>query len=341
MRYAIWNNKGGVGKTFLSFVLGTEFAYKNPNKNVLLVDMCPQANLSEVLLGGNGFGSDNLNNLLSEGNITSNKRQTIGGYFDERISSPQTVTGSETSYLIKCWEYNSNLPNNIYLLAGDPSLEIQAQVISQISSQSLPQDSWKNVHLWLKDLVVSCENYIGDTVVFIDCNPSFSAYTELAMLAADRVLIPCSSDGSSARAIDNIGALLYGKHKIKAYEGVGFHAKATSFKIPIPKIGMVFLNRSTQYDKRSSKAFAAMFQEIKVRVGELKNNCPTAFVKQSIDLFFDVPDNHSVAIVASHQGKPLYSLHPGKYSVHEENPQINKEPLDRYKESIQKVIESF
>lgn len=61
MRYAIWNNKGGVGKTFLSFVLGTEFAQKNPHKNILLVDMCPQANLSEVLLGGNGSGAANLN----------------------------------------------------------------------------------------------------------------------------------------------------------------------------------------------------------------------------------------------------------------------------------------
>src|SRR5687767_1763953 len=26
MRYAVWNNKGGVGKSFLSFVLGTEVA---------------------------------------------------------------------------------------------------------------------------------------------------------------------------------------------------------------------------------------------------------------------------------------------------------------------------
>ena len=29
-RYCIWNNKGGVGKTFLTYLLATEYAEKNP-----------------------------------------------------------------------------------------------------------------------------------------------------------------------------------------------------------------------------------------------------------------------------------------------------------------------
>jgi chromosome partitioning protein len=33
MRYAVWNNKGGVGKSFLSFVLGTEVAYRHPDQS--------------------------------------------------------------------------------------------------------------------------------------------------------------------------------------------------------------------------------------------------------------------------------------------------------------------
>ena len=65
MRYSIWNNKGGVGKSFLSFVLGTEIANRNPNRYVLLVDMCPQANLSEILLGGNSDGVKQLDDILT------------------------------------------------------------------------------------------------------------------------------------------------------------------------------------------------------------------------------------------------------------------------------------
>ena len=128
---------------------------------------------------------------------------------------------------------------------------------------------------------------------------------------------------------------------IPAYEGVGFWAKANSFKVPIPKIRGVFLNRSTQYDKSASKAFAAMFNEIKDRVKQLQINHPAAFVKQSGYLFFDVPDNHSVAIVASHLGRPLYTLKLGKYDVHGVTPQINKEPLDRYKDAINIIIENI
>ena len=56
MRYAIWNNKGGVGKTFLSFMLSAEYAIKHQDKTVIVVDMCPQANLSEIFLGGNDKG---------------------------------------------------------------------------------------------------------------------------------------------------------------------------------------------------------------------------------------------------------------------------------------------
>ncbi len=39
MRYAVWNNKGGVGKTFLTFVLGTEIARRKPTEHVIVADM--------------------------------------------------------------------------------------------------------------------------------------------------------------------------------------------------------------------------------------------------------------------------------------------------------------
>jgi cellulose biosynthesis protein BcsQ len=326
MRYAVWNNKGGVGKSFLSFILGTEAAHRNPDHHVILVDMCPQANLSEIVLGGNGVGSDRLQTLL-----TSKDRRTVGGYFDTRIASPHKQTGSETSYLIQANPPNKNLPKNLWLLAGDPSLELQAQVISQIGGQTLPQDSWKNVHNWLKELIFACVSKLGkpsEVTVFIDCNPSFAAYTELAMIASERLIVPCSSDGSSARAIDNIGALLYGIGVSGAYSGVDFKAKTEKFSMPLPVIHSVLLNRSTLYSKKASKAFGAMFDEIKKRTKKLQKSDPSIFVAGAGISFQVVPDNHSVAIVCSHLGRPLYSITPGHYPVHDTNPQVNDEPLD-------------
>ena len=51
-RVIFWNNKGGTGKTTLAFQLLTEYANQNKEKKILVIDVCPQANLSELLLGG-------------------------------------------------------------------------------------------------------------------------------------------------------------------------------------------------------------------------------------------------------------------------------------------------
>lgn len=337
MRYAVWNNKGGVGKTFLSFVLATETAARNPNQVVLLADMCPQANLSEILLGGNGNGVKNLEHILNKPS-----RKTIGGYFDERISSPHQLTGGESEYLLMARDFNSHLPPNLYFLCGDPSLEIQSQVISQIGGQTLPENTWKNVHNWLLDLINACSRKMAtvESTVFIDCNPSFSPYTELAMIAAERLIIPCSSDGSSARAIDNIGSLLYGAGNKGSYKEANFDVKAKKFGLSLPVIHSVVLNRSTLYRKNASKAFNAMFEEIKRRAENLKQETPQSFVTG--DLKFNViPDNHSVAIVCSHLGKPLNMITPGEYSVHDASPQINSDSLNRYKEAVASFIASL
>lgn len=50
--YAIWNNKGGVGKSYLTFQIACEYARQHPAQNVLVLDVCPQANSSSMLLGG-------------------------------------------------------------------------------------------------------------------------------------------------------------------------------------------------------------------------------------------------------------------------------------------------
>ena len=229
------------------------------------------------------------------------------------------------------------MPEKLWLIAGDPSLELQAQVINQISGQTLPEESWKNVHNWLRDLLAACTRKVGDdALIIIDCNPSFSAYTELAVIASERLIVPCSSDGSSARAISNLGSLVFGVGGNPAHAKVGFHGKARQFKMALPVVHSVLLNRSTQYSKRASKAFGAMFDAIKERVATVRGHAPEQFL--SGNLFHEIPDNHSVAIVCSHLGRPLYSITPGKYEVWDTNPQVNNEPLDRYKRHLEAFV---
>jgi chromosome partitioning protein len=334
-RYAVWNNKGGVGKTFLTFTLAAEYATKYPGRNVVVIDMCPQANVSEILLGGNGAGASNLDKLLA----VLPYRRTIGGYFDARITQPHARTGTEISWLLQASKYNSNVPANLFLVAGDPSLELQTQAMNQIAAQTLPANTWQTVHSWLLDMVTSISTGLPQAVFFIDCNPSFAAYTELALLAATRLIIPCSADGSSARAIDNVGRLVYGINVPSTYASVDFAQRANQAGMALPTIHVVPLNRSTQYDNRASRAFGAMYDEIRDRVSSLRTQIARYFSMASADPFYDIPDAHTVAIVASHFGMPLSAITATRYDIFDVEARVNEEPLNRYRTAVDGLIE--
>ena len=296
--------------------------------------MCPQANVSEIFLGGNGNGTEVLADILGQ---SGGKRQTVGGYFDSRIVQPHAKTGNETNFSIHPCDFNPNIPNNLYLVVGDPSLEVQAEAINQIANQSLPAESWRNVHSWLADLCSALRNSNPNATFFIDCNPSFSAYTELSIVAADKLIVPCSADGSSERAINNIAQLVYGHRVPEQYSGAMFSSRLKKEGITPPSIRLVVLNRSTQYNQKASQAFGAMFKEIKRRTKELLKDEPKARGNEG-DYFFEIPDTHSVAIVASHEGKPIRSITVGKYKVFDKEPRVNGPPLQRYTEAVKVVV---
>ncbi len=340
MKYAIWNNKGGVGKSFLTFVLATEYAKKNPNKQVCIIDMCPQANVSEIVLGGNGRGYENLSKLLAnEHDENKNKnRKTIGGYFDKRLSNPDKNTGSESEYVIEVRKDLgvTELPDNLLLVSGDPSLELQVQSINQIASVDLPEDRWANVHKWIIDLQEGISSkYTNNVTYFIDCNPSFATYTAQAVIASKRLIVPCTADGASARAIDTIGKLLFGVDVSQLYSKTNFSVKAKASGLEVPTIHLVLLNRYTTSSNAPSKAFEAMYEEIRIRINTLKDK-----MKLQADIVsLEVPDAHAVAITASELATPISDLKNSLYILQHGKTQIQRAPLESYQKAISNVID--
>jgi chromosome partitioning protein len=118
--YALWNNKGGVGKSYLTFQIACEYARTHRDQKVLVIDLCPQANASSMLLGGIIKGEVCLNEFAS-----SPSRRTIAGYIDERIRSPYVSPKVGSKYFFQVSEYNSAVPTNLFLVVGDEALEIQ------------------------------------------------------------------------------------------------------------------------------------------------------------------------------------------------------------------------
>ena len=113
--YAFWNNKGGVGKSFLCFVAASEYAYLHPETDVYVIDLCPQANTSETLL----INPDVLHKLM-----TQTPRATVAGYLEARLNSPFRMILDVSPYVCRPREFNGHLPENLLLVCGDNLLEI-------------------------------------------------------------------------------------------------------------------------------------------------------------------------------------------------------------------------
>jgi cellulose biosynthesis protein BcsQ len=117
-------------------------------------------------------------------------------------------------------------------------------------------NTWLGVISWLRDFTSQLEKAYD--MVFIDTNPSFSMYTQIALAASDRVILPVMADDSSRRAIQNAFSLMYGvKLPSDVYEKYTFARKMSEAGREPPKIHLILKNRLTQYMGKAS-AFEAV-----------------------------------------------------------------------------------
>ncbi|MBF0849798.1 ParA family protein [Gluconobacter sp. R75690] len=339
--YAFWNNKGGVGKSFLAFIASTEYAHLHPETDVYVIDLCPQGNLSETLLGG--FDPD-AKALLA---LTDAKpRCTVAGYLEERLNSPFKMIDDIGPYLSHPCKYNSKIPENLWLVCGDNLLEILSEAIRQTSQLAVPFDAWGKVVSWISDLCKALKKRSGqrETMFAIDCNPSFAVYTQLGLAAAESVIVPFTADDSSRRGIENVIALLYGvgdKHT-ETYAKISFAKKALEEGIQQPKLHTFVSNRVTLWDGQPSKAFRVVSDRIKETVDRIhrKHRSFYAMPKESpSSAFVQIPDYHGACVYCAATGTPIFSLKPGPKSFDGERVQLNKEPLDRYKSALGTFVE--
>ena len=357
--YAFWNNKGGVGKSFLSFVAATEYARTYPDTDVYVIDLCPQANISEMLLLNAEMLIDYDDmSLISYDVIHRNydvihkliekkPRCTVAGYLEARLNSPFRPIKDVSPYVCRPRDFNTKLPVNLQLVCGDYLLEILSEAIRQTSQLAIPVDAWKQVINWIKDLTMALRQRSGnrDTLFILDCNPSFAIYTQLALAAAENLVVPFTPDDSSRRAVENVVALLYGNGmgdpKIETYAKINFANRAREEGLDIPKLHTFVSNRITLYRGKASKAFEAVSESIKETVDALHKKHRQIYATPKelpSKRFIDVPDYHSACVVMTVKGIPLDSLQAGPNRLGDKQVQLNSEPLERYREALTKFV---
>ncbi len=340
--YGLWNNKGGVGKSTITFHLAARYAEQHPDRNVLVIDLCPQANASMMLLGG---GTNGENTVLSH--CTAPTPRTVVGYLSTVISNGSGAPLPDPQdFLVKVATTNHHLTDNIYLLCGDGNLEPMAPAINNaafappLTSQAQP---WRWVHLVFRRFIedLAHRRTDQDWIVFVDTNPSFSIYTELALSAVDRLITPVNADDSSRVATNAMFILLHGQtppHPI--YGSWTFAARAPLQNVSVPKIHLVVGNRLTQYGGTAA-AFSALSDATADTLWQAYAQhkdyfTPSAQQPTDVDQFRDaysVPlrDFNTAGVVAAHLGHRLSQMHGGDYPVHGGNVQINR---DRVKECL-------
>ncbi|MDQ7842090.1 MAG: ParA family protein [bacterium] len=316
LTYAFWNNKGGTGKTSLAFQAICRYANKNPKDRVLAIDACPQANLSELFLGGliNG-GSKNL--LARHGMIP---RCSIGGYFQLRLPAPfSEAKFSPHDFFTVPATVNPSVPVNIWLLCGDPLLELQSNAINTLANTQIPgTDTWIKVISWLSDFLAKVEGRFD--AVFIDANPSFSIYTQIALSSATRLVLPVMADDSSRRAIQNAFSLVYGlKLPSDIYSKYAFATKLENAGRTLPRVHLIVRNRITQYMGEAS-AYAAVLESIDQDIRELIKSNPTIFTfksttKSTTGGVVSIRDFQTTGVVAFARGCPFYSMPTGRLDI--------------------------
>lgn len=189
------NMKGGVGKTTLAFNLAW-FASHERNKKVLVVDLDPQANASQYLMGVKNYLSHIKANKSTIVNILEQFTPAFSG-----SSTPTPVSPTDVITPIRHWPDGS-------LIDLIPSRLELAWTLKNPTSKD---------HLLAKFLADNAQNY---DLVIIDCAPTESILTVSAYRASRYILVPVKPEFLAAiglpllvRSINDFHSS-YGQHHL-------------------------------------------------------------------------------------------------------------------------------
>ena len=286
-------------------------------------------------MGGlNQGGSEVL--LMRQGTI---QRATIGGYFQLRLPSPYSVPlFNPRDYLTKPHEYNQYIQDNIDLLCGDAMLELQSNAISTLANNQIPgTNTWVAIINWLNDFIQPIEKDYD--MVFLDANPSFSMYTQIAIVTSTKMVLPVMADDSSRRAIQNAFSLVYGlKLPSEIYSKYAFVEKLKEVDMPLPKVYMILKNRLTQYMGAAS-AYATVLQEIDKDVLSLLKTYPDMFAFKTLDMgIIDVRDFQTTGVVSAARGCPLRKLKSGRLELMGKRVTVREEYRQNCIDNVETIV---
>ena len=185
---AVFNNKGGVGKTSLVYHLA--WMYARLDFNVLVADLDPQANLTNMFLN-----DEELENLWAEdredGTIYTSLRPLLEGTGD--VTTP----------------YVTEPAPGIGLVAGDVLLSgAEDELTSQWPDCLDRKPRAFRVLSAISRALHGAAEEVAAHLILMDVGPNLGALNRAVLVTADHVVVPLAADLYSMRGLYNLGPTL-------------------------------------------------------------------------------------------------------------------------------------
>lgn len=308
--YAVSNLRGGVGKTSITFNLAYELSR---HQSLLVADVCPQGNLTEVIMKSETPKVTIYNAL---------QPRVLGPAFGEeavdiafRISqfSP-SFAGGKGCYFIPGDANLYEFPSYLYQQLGVANTRNNSQIVKSL--------------LWsLRDALRSEAAALKCESILIDTSPFYSGATHLAWCAADALIIPVRVDEHSVESLGLLLKLLTDETRDYAQ----WNARAGGLQRP--KVAAIVMTMAGAKSQKEATPDAAsrMFIERALRIARKH---PDLFDGDPTDAFVITDDFMSAGRISGAKSIPISELRVGSFhTVSERRLQVNQS-AERYKKEL-------
>jgi chromosome partitioning protein len=206
---ALFNNRGGVGATTLTYHLAHMF--QRLRVRVLAVDLDPQSNLTAAFLD-----EDDLAELWREpSGLARAMADPSGGPFPpDGLGRAGTIAQSVQPIMDGVGDIVTFEPvaivDGLWLLPGDLGLSPFEAKLSDAWPHGFSGEGFGAIRTTtaFHRLIVDGAAKVGADLVLVDIGPNLGAINRSALLAADHVLMPLTADLFSLRGLRNLGPTL-------------------------------------------------------------------------------------------------------------------------------------
>jgi cellulose biosynthesis protein BcsQ len=294
-RLAIFNHKGGVGKTTLTVNLAA--ALTTLGKRILLVDSDPQCNLTSYLVE-----ESVVNDLLDRSDsVDGSTLWSALRPITEGTGEPIAVNPLE-------------LPNSSHLLAGDVQLANYESELQTFWGECFQKRArgFRGTTALSSVVNVAATNLASEIVIY-DTGPNIGPLNRAILLDCDFFIIPAAYDLFSLRAIKTLGQTL--AYWTSAWNTLLELAPQNLYLLPgIPKLVGYIAQRFRIYASRPAYSYTDLLPRIEKAVNEdvigiLQQVNPelVSYARAPL-LLAEIKDFGAVANSAQQQGVPLWDV---------------------------------